>query len=168
MSGRPILERNAGRTIFFLFFSLIVSVYSFNSYYNKKLPYFHIKKLFSIDQHAKMGIDFINDNRELFGSVIFTNGLELAKVDFPIIFTKAYSKALDGGTAGASAAVIQVLSFMWLRTVMNYQYRYGTTTLESLQTLYAAGGIARLYQGLPFAIIQVQKPLLMNQILYLY
>lgn len=48
----------------------------------------------------------------------------------------------------------QVLSLMWLRTSMNYQYRYGGTLQSSLSTLYADGGIARLYKGFPFAIIQ--------------
>lgn len=37
---------------------------------------------------------------------------------------------------------------------MNYQYRYGGTLRTSLSTLYDQGGIPRLYQGLPFAIVQ--------------
>ena len=43
---------------------------------------------------------------------------------------------------------------MWLRTTMNYQYRYGTSLSEALSTLYTQGGIPRLYQGLPFALVQ--------------
>ena len=43
---------------------------------------------------------------------------------------------------------------MWLRTSMNYQYRYGGNLVSSLQTLYQQGGVARLYQGLPFALVQ--------------
>lgn len=43
---------------------------------------------------------------------------------------------------------------MWLRTAMNYQYRYGNGTIDALKTLYNEGGIPRLYQGLPFALIQ--------------
>ena len=43
---------------------------------------------------------------------------------------------------------------MWLRTSMNYQYRYGGNLTSSLQTLWNEGGIPRLYQGLPFAIVQ--------------
>jgi len=61
---------------------------------------------------------------------------------------------LKGGKAGASAAVVQVLALMWLRTIMNYQYRYGGTISGAFSTLYSEGGIARLYQGLPFAIVQ--------------
>lgn len=61
---------------------------------------------------------------------------------------------MKGGKAGASAAVVQVLALMWLRTIMNYQYRYGGTISNAFSTLYNEGGVARLYQGLPFAIVQ--------------
>lgn len=37
---------------------------------------------------------------------------------------------------------------------MNYQYRYGTTTLVATRTLYASGGYARYYQGLVAALFQ--------------
>lgn len=37
---------------------------------------------------------------------------------------------------------------------MNYQYRYGGTLPSSLSTLLSQGGIPRLYQGLPFALLQ--------------
>ena len=46
-------------------------------------------------------------------------------IDTRAIFDKAAKKALGGGKAGAAAAVVQVLSLMWLRTSMNYQYRFG-------------------------------------------
>ena len=62
--------------------------------------------------------------------------------------------AIRKGTSGATAASIQVLSLMWLRTTLNYQYRYGTNTTTALSTLWEEGGMARLYQGLPFALIQ--------------
>jgi hypothetical protein len=77
-----------------------------------------------------------------------------AAVDLPAILSKATGKALEGGTAGASAAAVQVLSLMWLRTAMNYQYRFGTSTTEALATLWKEGGVGRLYQGLPFALVQ--------------
>lgn len=41
-----------------------------------------------------------------------------------------------------------------LRTVMNYQYRYGTTTTEAVKTLYEDGGWTRYYHGLAAALIQ--------------
>jgi len=50
--------------------------------------------------------------------------------------------------------VVQVLALMWLRTTMNYQYRYGGSFQEALSKLYNEGGISRLYQGLPFALVQ--------------
>ena len=46
---------------------------------------------------------------------------------------------------------------MWLRTTMNYQYRYGTGTREAMSTLYKQGGIGRFYQGLPYALMQVWR-----------
>lgn len=77
-----------------------------------------------------------------------------ASVDWGAILGKAGKKALGGGQAGASAAVVQVFSLMWLRTAMNYQYRYGGNLNQALKTLIDEGGIARLYQGLPFALLQ--------------
>jgi hypothetical protein len=47
-------------------------------------------------------------------------------IDINAIFTKAFTT----GKAGASAAGIQVITLMWLRTALNYQYRYGTGTIE--------------------------------------
>ncbi|OEU17374.1 mitochondrial carrier [Fragilariopsis cylindrus CCMP1102] len=75
-------------------------------------------------------------------------------VDWNSIFQKATKRAIGGGKAGASAAVVQVLSLMWLRTSMNRQYRYGGDLVSSLKELWKEGGIPRLYQGLQFAIIQ--------------
>ena len=52
------------------------------------------------------------------------------------VIKKSLNRALGGGIAGASAMFIQVGSLMWLRTTMNYQYRYGTTTKEAIKHLY--------------------------------
>ena len=41
------------------------------------------------------------------------------------ILQKSFNRAFRGGTAGATAMVLQVGSLMWLRTTMNYQYRHG-------------------------------------------
>ncbi|EPR57931.1 putative MC family transporter [Toxoplasma gondii GT1] len=67
-----------------------------------------------------------------------------------------YSKdqAFRGGIAGASAQVVNVLAFMWLRTTMNYQYRYGGTTFGSIKKLYGEGGVRRFYCGLLPALMQ--------------
>lgn len=50
--------------------------------------------------------------------------------------------------------VLQVFTLMPLRTVMNYQYRYGTTMTQATKTLYADGGWTRYYQGLTAALVQ--------------
>jgi len=42
------------------------------------------------------------------------------------ILAEAGKKGLGGGIPGFVAGVIQVLTLMWLRTVVNYQCRYGT------------------------------------------
>ena len=50
--------------------------------------------------------------------------------------------------------ILQVLTLMPLRTVMNYQYRYGKGTTTAIRTLYHDGGWTRYYQGLAAALIQ--------------
>ena len=76
------------------------------------------------------------------------------KKDFKNILNNSAKKALGGGVAGASAMGCQVLSLMWLRTTMNYQYRYGTTTKTAIQSLYKDGGIKRFYRGVGPALLQ--------------
>merc|ERR1719359_291731 len=70
------------------------------------------------------------------------------------ILTKASKKALSGGLAGAAAQGINVLTLMWMRTIMNYQYRYGGELVPTVKKLYAEGGIPRFYRGLAPALIQ--------------
>lgn len=77
-----------------------------------------------------------------------------ASVDWETILKTAKDKALGTGKASVLSAVAQVLSLMWLRTSMNYQYRYGGNLSSTLTKLYKEGGIPRLYRGLPFALIQ--------------
>lgn len=42
---------------------------------------------------------------------------------------------------------------MWLHTILNYQYRNGTTLSGSLSALWREGGIRRLYRGFGFALV---------------
>eukprot|EP01031_Cornospumella_fuschlensis_P045590 gene45590-55797_t len=70
------------------------------------------------------------------------------------IFKKAARRAGEGGLAGAAAMAINVCSLMWIRTAINYQYRYGTSTTEAFKKLYAEGGILRFYRGLAPALVQ--------------
>jgi len=59
-----------------------------------------------------------------------------------------------GGLSGAAAMGINVATLMWLRTTVNYQYRYGTGTFTALSTLYKEGGIPRFYRGVIPALFQ--------------
>ena len=70
-----------------------------------------------------------------------------------VVLKKAGKKALGGGIAGALAMVAQVALLMWMRTVMNYQHANGLSTWEAITTLYAEGGIPRLYEGWMVALL---------------
>lgn len=70
------------------------------------------------------------------------------------ILKESGRKALGGGLPGAMAMGVQVVSLMWLRTTMNYQYRYGTSTSQAMKALYKEGGILRFYRGIGPALIQ--------------
>jgi Mitochondrial carrier protein len=70
------------------------------------------------------------------------------------IIIKAGKKGLGGGLPGAIAGAVQVLTLMWMRTIINYQSRYGTTFQQAVASLMSDGGIPRFYRGLPFALVQ--------------
>ena len=71
------------------------------------------------------------------------------------IVQKAAASAFRGGTAGAVAMVLQVILLMWLRTVINFQYKHGELSIgQAFATLYQQGGIARFYQGAQYALLQ--------------
>jgi hypothetical protein len=69
------------------------------------------------------------------------------------ILQKAKDRAFRGGLAGMGAMVFQVCSFMWLRTTMNYQYRYGGNGINAIKVLYKEGGIPRFYRGIAPALV---------------
>jgi len=66
----------------------------------------------------------------------------------------ALEKGWNGGKSGAMAMGINVCTLMWIRTTMNYQYRYGTSTTVAMKKLWAEGGIPRFYRGLAPALFQ--------------
>lgn len=72
------------------------------------------------------------------------------QTDFDI--KNALKAAAGWGLAGAAAMVLQVLTLMPLRTVMNYQYRFGGTIRSATGKLYADGGLKRFYAGLAAAL----------------
>ena len=76
------------------------------------------------------------------------------KLDAAAVLKKALNRATQGGLAGAAAMGINVCTLMWMRTTVNYQYRYGTSTTQAFKALYADGGIPRFYKGLIPALMQ--------------
>lgn len=76
------------------------------------------------------------------------------QASFSEILKKAGKSGIGGGIPGFVAGIVQVLTLMWLRTVMNYQCRYGATFPQALRILYNEGGIPRFYRGMSFALIQ--------------
>lgn len=76
------------------------------------------------------------------------------KTNVAAVIVRALQNAGRSGSAGFFAGTVQVLAFMWLRTCMNYQYKFGGTLLSVLKKLYAERGVRRLYSGLPWAIFQ--------------
>jgi hypothetical protein len=59
------------------------------------------------------------------------------------ILIRAGKSGLGGGIPGALAGMVQVITLMWLRTIINYQCRYGTSFSQALVTLTRDGGIPR-------------------------
>jgi len=67
--------------------------------------------------------------------------------------TNMFEKSVKSGISGASAMTIQVSSLMWLRTTMNYQYKFGGSMYSTITKLYNNGGIQRFYKGYIPALI---------------
>jgi hypothetical protein len=84
---------------------------------------------------------------------IFIKGwIDADDVDFDL--AGALKRALGGGLSGAAAMVLQVLLLMPVRTIMNYQYRHGSSFTVATRTLYQDGRLRRYYQGMSAALIQ--------------
>ena len=69
------------------------------------------------------------------------------------VLSRSLARAGSGGLPGAAAGVLQVLTFMWLRTVVNYQCRYGASMVAAATELYRQGGVLRFYRGVSFALV---------------
>ncbi|KAK3330051.1 mitochondrial carrier domain-containing protein [Apodospora peruviana] len=85
---------------------------------------------------------------------VFIKGWVDAGSDVHFDLGNALWKALGGGLSGAASMVLQVLLLMPLRTIMNYQYRFGNTFTGATKTLYHDGGPRRYYQGIGAALFQ--------------
>ena len=70
------------------------------------------------------------------------------------ILDKSFKKAINGGSAGFMAMTGQVFSLMWMRTMINHQYRHGGTLSSTFKTLYKEGDLPRFYRGIGFALMQ--------------
>jgi hypothetical protein len=70
------------------------------------------------------------------------------------VLKKAGKDALGGGIPGAAAMAVSVSSLMWLRTIINHQYKHGHALMPTLRLLHAQGGWKRFYAGYPAAIVQ--------------
>lgn len=69
------------------------------------------------------------------------------------LIEKSFNRAINGGTAGFMAMTGNVMSMMWLRTIVNHQYRNGGNFTSTFTELYKQGGIPRFYRGVSFALI---------------
>jgi hypothetical protein len=67
---------------------------------------------------------------------------------------KAFSNAYNSSLSGMLAMGSQVTLLMWLRTSVNYQYKYGGGFNDTFQKIYTEGGLRRFYQGYSIAILQ--------------
>lgn len=81
------------------------------------------------------------------------------EVDPIKVWEKAKGSALRGGLSGAAAMLVNVAALMWMRTTVNFQYKYGMTTTEALRHIYNDGGrgvsgVLRFYKGVGPALIQ--------------
>mmetsp|Transcript_19014 Transcript_19014/g.35848 ORF Transcript_19014/g.35848 Transcript_19014/m.35848 type:complete len:293 (-) Transcript_19014:71-949(-) len=66
---------------------------------------------------------------------------------------EALSQGFTAGLSGSVAMSAQITAFMWLHTIMRYQYRHGTSAVDTIRFLYREGGIFRFYRGYSFAIL---------------
>eukprot|EP01060_Flectonema_neradi_P020583 TRINITY_DN280_c0_g2_i10.p1 TRINITY_DN280_c0_g2~~TRINITY_DN280_c0_g2_i10.p1 ORF type:complete len:334 (+),score=27.35 TRINITY_DN280_c0_g2_i10:187-1188(+) len=84
----------------------------------------------------------------------FGSGLITMSADMQTVLIDSFKKATKGGFAGFSAGVLQVMVFMWMRTIMNHQYAHGGSVKSATMQLYAEGGFLRFYKGFSYAVVQ--------------
>ena len=88
-----------------------------------------------------------------FRNITNIHNIRMKNTDNQIIYSIT-EKNVRSGLSIATAMGINVATLMWIRTVINYQYRHGTGTIQTMKILYKEGGIPRFYRGLIPAIIQ--------------
>lgn len=70
------------------------------------------------------------------------------------LLQRILSHSFKEGVSGAFAGMFHTVSLLWLKTIINYQYRHGVSFTEAAKLLYKEGGILRFYNGITFALIQ--------------
>eukprot|EP00913_Durusdinium_trenchii_P008530 g8010.t2 len=117
----------------------------------------HVKELYR-GQRLELDLELgnqLDDSASLIFAMPAFDAQAVQKTKMKAVMAQALQKAWRSGSMGFLAGTSQVLVFMWLRTAMNYQYKFGGSLREVLQKLWAEGGLLRLYQGLFWAILQV-------------
>ena len=54
---------------------------------------------------------------------------------------------INSGISSFASMSIQVITSMWVRTIINHQYRYGNSFSQTARILYREGGALRFYRG---------------------
>ena len=91
------------------------------------------------------------DNNDVYDT-LFENVTSTVKTSISSVLNN--NVILREGLSGATAGGIQVLTLMWLRTIVSYQSNYDVGFFTAVQNLYSDGGIGRFYRGLSMALIQ--------------
>ena len=81
-------------------------------------------------------------------------GRQVEPIDPNMPLSAIATRALRSGFSGMSAMVVQVSTLMWMRTIMNHQYRHGGKIKETVKKLYSEGGVPRFYRGVFVAMLQ--------------
>jgi hypothetical protein len=55
-------------------------------------------------------------------------------MDKPVINKGVIQRSFESGISGAAAMSINIATLMWLRTTVNYQYRYGVDMKTAFKT----------------------------------
>jgi hypothetical protein len=112
-----------------------------------------IPVILQVEQQEQRILQSTNDNKR---TLQIQNKQQSTKSTTRSILIKAGKYGLGSGISGAIAGIVQVLTLMWIRTIICYQSRYGggMNFFQALKILLNDGGVQRLYRGVSFALIQ--------------
>jgi hypothetical protein len=78
--------------------------------------------------------------------IIYIN-MDICKTSIPNSSTHSKNNTFYTSSSAMMATFIQVPTLMWLRTIVNYQYKNGSTFYYTTKYLYSQGQIKRFYKG---------------------